>query len=109
PFDDDLTVGLLAVAGLILTFFILTAIYRLVPAGAPPLADLWPGALLAALGLAAARNLFARYVAGLDQYHLIYGSIGAVIVVLLWFYVSAAIFLFGAEVGAATAELRRRR
>lgn len=85
---------------LLLTLAILLA-YRLLPTGAPPLRALLPGALVAASGLALARSLFVRYINALDSYQLIYGSVGTVIVVLLWFYVSAAIFLFGAALVAA--------
>jgi len=92
--DLDLVAQLIAGA---LTFAALLAAYRLVPAGAPPLRSLWPGALLAAAGLHAARSLFARYVAAVDAGVLIYGSIGVVILTLLWFYVSAAIMIFGLE------------
>ncbi|HEX6988594.1 MAG TPA: YihY/virulence factor BrkB family protein [Bacillota bacterium] len=80
-----------------LTFVTVLAAYRLVPVGAPPAGRLWPGALLAAAGLHAARSLFARYVATVEPGVLIYGSIGVVILTLLWFYLSAAILIFGLE------------
>ena len=39
----------------------------------------------------------------------VHGSIGGVVAFLLWIYVSAIILLYGAEVTAAYARLRRRR
>ena len=87
--------------GLILTFGAVLLVYRLVPAGAPPVAVLWPGALLATAGLHAARAAFAGYAAALSPYELLYGSIGVVIMTLLWFYVSAVIVIFGLEFSVA--------
>jgi len=85
-----------AAAG-VLTFGTILAVYRLVPAGAPPARHLWPGALLASAGLHLARSLFARYVAAVHAGVVVYGSIAVVILTLLWFYVSAAILIFGRE------------
>jgi uncharacterized BrkB/YihY/UPF0761 family membrane protein len=39
----------------------------------------------------------------------VHGSIAAVVVFLFWVYISAVILLFGVEVTAANARLRRRR
>lgn len=100
--------GMLAGAGgFALIFCAILATYRLVPRDAPPLADLWPGAVVATAGLYVARAVFVGYLISVGRYQLIYGSVGAVIVALLWFYVSAAIVLFGAEFSAALRALRR--
>jgi membrane protein len=44
--------------------------------------------------------LFAWYVQAFGSYNKTYGSIGAVIVTLLWLYVSAYIVLLGAELNS---------
>lgn len=80
--------------------------YRYVPPLSPPFRDLWPGALAATVGLGVARGIFVNYVTGIRQYDLIYGSMGAVIVSMLWFFVSAAILLWGAEAGAVLHQVR---
>ena len=49
---------------------------------------------------------FTLYVAKVGSYDRIYGSIGAVIVLLLWFYMSAYATLIGAELNA---EMKRRK
>jgi membrane protein len=68
-----------------------------------------PGAISGvALWLAASFALKA-YLHFFNSYSATYGSLGAVIILLLWFYVSGASLLFGAEInsvieGAAAAE-----
>ena len=49
---------------------------------------------------------FSWYVRDLSRFS-VHGSIAAVVVFLLWVYISAVILLYGAEVTAAYAKLRR--
>jgi membrane protein len=51
------------------------------------------------LWLAASFALKA-YLHFFDRYSATYGSLGAVIILLLWFYVSGASLLFGAEINS---------
>lgn len=60
-----------------------------------------PGAILAVVVWIAGSLLFNYYVRNFANYNAIYGSVGAMIVLLLYFYISAAVLLFGAEVNAA--------
>jgi len=59
-----------------------------------------PGALLAVAVWIAASLGFKFYVTRFADYNATYGSIGAIIVLLLYFFISAAVLLFGAEVNA---------
>ena len=43
---------------------------------------------------------FSIYVANFSSYNETYGSIGAVVGLLMWFYLSAFIVLLGAEINA---------
>lgn len=43
---------------------------------------------------------FGQYVSSFGNYDATYGSIGGVIVLLTWFYISAAIFLLGGKINA---------
>lgn len=62
-----------------------------------------PGTLIAiALWLAASLAL-KFYVANVVNYNVAYGSLGAVIVLLLWFYVTGIAILAGAEINAQLA------
>ena len=59
----------------------------------------WRGALVG----------FSWYVAGHDAVQQVHGSIAAVVVFLIWVYISAVMLLYGVEVTAANARLRRHR
>ena len=59
-----------------------------------------PGAVLATILWLVISLLFKLYVANFTDYEGSYGSIGGVIVVLLWFYISGVAILIGAELNA---------
>ena len=68
----------------------------------------WPAALLAAVLWEIAKLGFAWYVTNLAALNMVYGSVGAVIAVMLWGYLTAVILLFGAELAAVASGARRR-
>ena len=59
-----------------------------------------PGAVLATAVWLAASAGFSYYVSNFANYDKIYGSLGAVIVLLFWLYITFYILLLGAEVNA---------
>ena len=65
-----------------------------------------PGAVFAALGWIGASVGFSIYLRNFGTYNEVYGSIGAVIVMLMWLFISAYLVLLG---GALNAELARAR
>ena len=80
-------------------------IYYFIPNTRVRLRDVWFGAILAGVLWRLAFSGFAWYVRDLSRF-TVHGSLAAVIVFLLWIYLSAAILLFGVEVTAAWARLR---
>ncbi len=44
-----------------------------------------------------ARRFFLWYLANLAQFYVVYGSLGALVAVMVWIYMSATIFLYAAE------------
>ncbi len=60
----------------------------------------WPGAFLATALWAAATTVFGWYVRYLANYNVMYGSIAAVIVLLVWMYLLSIIALAGCEFNA---------
>ena len=70
--------------------------------------DVWVGAVMTGLLWRAALAGFSYYVRDLSRFS-VHGSIAAVVVFLIWVYISAVILLYGVEVTAAYARLRRHR
>ncbi len=58
-------------------------------------ARLWPGALVAAVLWFLATLAFSWYVRNIADYNVLYGSIGAVIALILWMYLLALITIYG--------------
>ena len=67
--------------------------------------DVWPGAVLTGLLWRLAFSLFSAYAADPAQWS-VHGSVAAVVVFLLWIYVSAVLLLYGVEMTAAYVRLR---
>ena len=55
-----------------------------------------PGAIMVILLWSAASIAFSTYLANFGNYNEVYGSLGAVIALLMWFYISAFLILLGA-------------
>ena len=83
-------------------------IFYFVPNAAVRFRDVWVGAILTGLLWRVALAGFSRYVRDLHRFS-VHGSIAAVVVFLVWVYITAVILLYGVEVTAAYARLRRRR
>lgn len=66
-----------------------------------------PGALVAIALWFAASYGFSIYLANFAHYNEVYGSIGAVIAVMMWLYLSAFVVLLGGVVNAEWAARRR--
>ena len=90
---------LFAVVSYLLTVVLFVLVYRFMPSAQVTLFDTLPGAFLGGLLWEVAKYIFAgslRYF----HYDQIYGSVGAVVAVLSWSYVSSLILLFGAQLTA---------
>lgn len=85
----------------------LLALHRWLPGQRLRIRDLLPGVAATAVLWLLAASLFSVYVAKLGSYTTTYGSLGGVIITLVFFYISAVLFIFGAELNAA--RLRRRK
>ena len=68
-----------------------------------------PGVMSSLLVWIGLSLLFSLYVERAARYSIIYGSIGGVIVVLLWLYLTACTLIMGAEFNSVLLSLRRGR
>src|SRR3954451_12835324 len=86
---------------LVLLMLVVSIVYWTVPNANHAYRLISPGAVLAVIGWVLASLGFSFYIVNFANYSVIYGSIGVVFVLLLYFYISAAVLLFGAEVNVA--------
>jgi membrane protein len=95
-------------ASTIIFILLVGLVFYFVPNAAVRFRDVWVGAVLTGVLWRGALSGFSWYVRDMSRFN-IHGSIAAVVVFLVWIYISAVILLFGAQVTAAYARLRRRR
>ena len=58
------------------------------------------GALIAAVGLIVASMLFSWYAANFADYNKTYGSLGAVVGLMMWLWIACIVVMLGAEVNS---------
>jgi len=75
-------------------FFLL---YEFIPNTRVPWRHVWVGALIAAVLFEIVKNIFVWFVGKFATYNLVYGSIGTIIALMTWSYISAMILLFCAK------------
>lgn len=82
-------------------------VYRYGPSIWDPGTPMMPGAVLAAVSWAVVSGLFRLYVANYGNYNQVYGAVGAVIVLMLWLYMSAVVLLVGDQLNVTVGEAMR--
>ena len=88
---------------ILLFYAVITIIYRYGPSMYKPLKWVNPGASLATFFSILSSVGFSYFVNNFGRYNEIYGSIGALIVILLWFQINSFILLAGFELNASIA------
>ena len=101
--------GLIHAAGMAMLigfFFVsITLLYRFGPSRpTPSRLRIKPGAALATVLWLIASELLSIYVSRLGTFGATYGSLGAAVGIMLWFYISAYAVLLGAELNARLEE-----
>jgi membrane protein len=89
--------------------FVVGLIFYFVPNAKVRFRDVWVGAVVTGLLWRGALWGFSWYVHDMTRFNNIHGSVAAVVVFLVWVYTSAVLLLYGVEVTAANARLRRHR
>lgn len=96
-----LTLGQFAISGALL-FYAITALYILAPGRKILFREVWIPALLSTLFMQLGQVLFGHYAVRFIDYNAIYGSVGALMLGLMWVYISGMIILLGACFSAAS-------
>jgi len=93
----------------VLIFLVVLLIYRVCPTRKVPLRELWPGAVFFTLTWIIMTRAFGIYLVYFNRYNLIYGTLGGLMILMAWFYMSGFLLLLGAELAAAVHEVRNER
>ena len=91
----------------ILSFSTFVILYRYMPNTEVRFRDVWLGALFSCLGFEGAKWGFLQYLNNYSVHNVLYGSVGAIMALLTWVYVSAIILLFGALLTSRYASITR--
>ena len=81
----------------VFTAVVILALYRLLPMQRQPVRDIWPGAIVATVGLAIVQAALEFYFERLTDFGALYGSLGALMALLVFVFASSNVLVFGAE------------
>jgi YihY family inner membrane protein len=97
--------ALLLVAALLAVFVICCVIYYLVPKGHIPWRGIWPGALFVTLTTGVANAVYPFYLANVSSIGEVGGTIGFILIALVWFYLVSLSLMAGAVINSLRYEL----
>ncbi|TJV51516.1 MAG: YihY/virulence factor BrkB family protein [Mesorhizobium sp.] len=100
PFGELIVSSINTIVSFLLIALLFAAIYKVLPDRSLKWRDVAVGALVTAFLFTIGKSLIGWYI-GSSSIATSYGAAGALMVVLLWVYYSAQIFLFGAEITRA--------
>jgi membrane protein len=92
----------------IILFLIFTGLYWIAPNIKLRCRSAIPGAVFATIGWILSSFGLSFYVGNITNYSLTYGSIGAIIVLMIWLYISAFIIILGGEINAYYSEKNKQ-
>jgi len=97
-----------AVAFLAVTL-VLAVLYYLAPNADLPFEWITPGGFAATVLMLVSSAGLSLYVSNVGRYDQVYGQLGAVVVLMLWLYVTGLVVLLGAEANAVLARMAEER
>lgn len=79
---------------------IFASIYRYTPAKKVPWREVYSGAIVSTLGWIIVSLGFSYYINNIANYSRLYGSVGAVFILMTWLYITSIILILGAEINS---------
>lgn len=79
----------------IVLYVVFTFVYYIIPNKKILIKDVLPGSLLATAGWIATSLVFSFYVNNFSNYSATYGSIGGIIILMTWIYLSCIVLILG--------------
>lgn len=77
-------------------FITVAALYYIIPNVSLTIGEVLPGAFLTVILWIISGHLLSRYIVYYNQLNIVYGSLGSIIITLLFFYVINMLFIYGA-------------
>ncbi|WAA11323.1 YihY/virulence factor BrkB family protein [Fervidibacillus albus] len=93
----------------IIILLVFSALYLLTPNKKIRELTFFPGALFSTVGWMAVSSGFSYYVGNFGNYSMTYGSLGVIIVLMIWFNLSGIIIILGGEINAIWDSLKKQR
>jgi len=72
-----------------------------------PIREVLPGAVFTTIAWVSLSLLLSYYVSNFGKYAITYGSLGGVIVLLIWMYYSSIVIVLGGEINATLEDMRK--
>mgnify|MGYP004646965743 CR=1 FL=1 len=88
-------------------FLIILFLYKILPSAKIKFSEAVPGALFSLVGILILILIFSVYVNNFISYVSFYGSIGAVMLLMLWMYFAGIVIVLGAEINSALSEMKK--
>lgn len=89
-------------------FIVFCFLYYFAPNRKVRLNQIWVGALFATVGWQATSYGFSFYLTNFTNYANTYGSLGGVIVLMLWFFIMGILLILGGEINSTREFLKRQ-
>ena len=89
------------ILAVLLLYLTVAVLYRWLPSRHLPRREVLPGAAITVILWLVLASLFSLYLRNLTRFTVTYGSLGGIVITLTFFYMSAVIFIFGAELNSA--------
>lgn len=96
------------IVGISLMTLVLTFVYWIAPNVKLKFRQVIVGAVTATVGWQMISFAFSTYVSNFANFSATYGSLGGVIILMLWFFLTGIILIIGGEINASLYEQKRR-
>lgn len=93
---------------LLVLFYGLSLFYRLAPRRPTRFDEVWPAAVVITLLVRLLETLFVLYLSNFARFNAVYGTLGGVMALLVWIWLSGCLVVFGACLCAVRAEAANR-
>jgi membrane protein len=111
-FQDDWVVLGLNVTRYLISFgalmLAISIVYRFAPSHGKRYAFINSGSIVASILILVATYAFSFYLSKFSSYNKLYGSIGTMIALMIWYYLLAFLIILGFEINASIHTARRR-